>query len=649
MARDAYKRRTNVARIEKVGLLMMLMLLTFFTGMLFIRIYRTASWERWVVPVAIAFNAILWYMYQREVLDHRSMHKVVVAVSFLFLFFYGIHPDVFYPMHFFLGMFTVACSVLDDYRLVVMGTVLYGLTIGYHVLMTGVVKMEFANGATELYVMMVTMFVAAPIFLRQSISRRKDENMMREHVIDKLSREIDDTTRFISKTMADIADSARSASEEIKTIVGVPPSMKNKIRSVERSVDAALVRANAVALLADAVLGKLRSTPRGVASRELANDIIRACEYERRIGNVEIIYDLSAELPNRIVVDAGLLVMLVRSVVASSILTTARDAIRVEISSRMAGERHNLLITISDSGHGFDEHVIDEAYIEDIPIAGSDSGMIGLILAVKLSRLIDATLSVESVPQRGTTVSICSSLTAEDDHPWLDASTVRAKSCVFFDPVDHTVEAGRFFSAMLSRVSRELGASVFVAPTVDSAIEAIDDGAGVIAASIESVRDHPELRAKIAGRAELVIIDSPISSLTIADICARSKMLRRGGSPIDVLVSFGADTEKGIVYCAGSEAMYLDLVKTFVSKLDDRIAEISSLLDADDTAGYKIKIHAMKSNLRTLGLDALAEIAYELERESKHSDVSSLRQRNDELMRTLKEIERMIEDGQQQA
>ncbi len=75
----------------------------------------------------------------------------------------------------------------------------------------------------------------------------------------------------------------------------------------------------------------------------------------------------------------------------------------------------------------------------------------------------------------------------------------------------------------------------------------------------------------------------------------------------------GIDREKGIEQC-GSEETYMEVLKMYYESLADEIEGLDGFFASQDWKNYIIKVHSLKSSSRLVGLDALADEAYKLER-----------------------------------
>lgn len=89
---------------------------------------------------------------------------------------------------------------------------------------------------------------------------------------------------------------------------------------------------------------------------------------------------------------------------------------------------------------------------------------------------------------------------------------------------------------------------------------------------------------------------------------------------LDFLKGKGIDTDAGLGYL-GDEEMYNEILKDFKDNFVTQMNDIKAKFEAKDWTNYSILVHALKSNARTLGINDLADMAYEHEKASKTPEV----------------------------
>lgn len=89
---------------------------------------------------------------------------------------------------------------------------------------------------------------------------------------------------------------------------------------------------------------------------------------------------------------------------------------------------------------------------------------------------------------------------------------------------------------------------------------------------------------------------------------------------LDFLKGKGIDTEAGLGYL-GDEEMYKEILTDFRDNFVTQMNDIKSKFETKDWTNYSILVHALKSNCRTLGINDLADMAYEHEKASKEGSM----------------------------
>ena len=67
--------------------------------------------------------------------------------------------------------------------------------------------------------------------------------------------------------------------------------------------------------------------------------------------------------------------------------------------------------------------------------------------------------------------------------------------------------------------------------------------------------------------------------------------------------------------------MYYDALKLFHKNFISECNKVSSYLDNNDLKNFSISIHAMKSELSTIGAMKLSQMAFKLETASKNAEI----------------------------
>ncbi len=100
-----------------------------------------------------------------------------------------------------------------------------------------------------------------------------------------------------------------------------------------------------------------------------------------------------------------------------------------------------------------------------------------------------------------------------------------------------------------------------------------------------------------------------------------------GGAVYDKekLSAAGIGVSVGLDYSGNDEELYAEILGEFAASCGDKIKALDELLEKEDWKTYEIKVHALKSNARMIGAEALAVRALKLEEAAKNGDIAYIR------------------------
>ena len=101
----------------------------------------------------------------------------------------------------------------------------------------------------------------------------------------------------------------------------------------------------------------------------------------------------------------------------------------------------------------------------------------------------------------------------------------------------------------------------------------------------------------------------------------KENYLRQKGVNIDAALNYTGDFET-----------YDEIFNDFMLEIDNQVNSLTNVKDLNDMPNYAIQVHALKSNVRCLGFDSYAAIAYNHEMASKGNDVDFVNDNFDSLM-----------------
>ncbi|MBO4473880.1 MAG: response regulator [Clostridiales bacterium] len=94
----------------------------------------------------------------------------------------------------------------------------------------------------------------------------------------------------------------------------------------------------------------------------------------------------------------------------------------------------------------------------------------------------------------------------------------------------------------------------------------------------------------------------------------------------------GLDTGAGLIYCGNDASFYLEMLREFVSAYPEKEKKLEECYTKEDWNNYKIHVHALKTNLASIGASETSDLARELEKAAEDGDVSVLRDKHGTLI-----------------
>ena len=106
-----------------------------------------------------------------------------------------------------------------------------------------------------------------------------------------------------------------------------------------------------------------------------------------------------------------------------------------------------------------------------------------------------------------------------------------------------------------------------------------------------------------------------------------------------VMTNLDIDEESGIKNC-GSKDAFLSALKMFASDHEKKRDEIEQLYNDENIDSYTIKVHALKSSSKIIGVSTLSEMSYRMEVAGKNNDLVYIKRNHERL---INEFNRIIE------
>ena len=112
---------------------------------------------------------------------------------------------------------------------------------------------------------------------------------------------------------------------------------------------------------------------------------------------------------------------------------------------------------------------------------------------------------------------------------------------------------------------------------------------------------------------------------------------------VNLLKDNGVDIEKSLELFGDMET-YDETLKDFIASLDEKLAKITLYKENTDMPNYAIMVHSLKSDSKYFGFNALADLAYQHEMESKANNYLFVCDNFDLLMNEAHKIGNLVRE-----
>lgn len=102
----------------------------------------------------------------------------------------------------------------------------------------------------------------------------------------------------------------------------------------------------------------------------------------------------------------------------------------------------------------------------------------------------------------------------------------------------------------------------------------------------------------------------------------------------------GINIEDGMRNCAGSRNVYIKILQTFASS--NLLPGLNKYFDNSDWENYTVMAHSMKGACRNIGANRAADLAFELEKAGKRSDIDYIKKNHAEFVEEYSNVVRTV-------
>ncbi len=234
--------------------------------------------------------------------------------------------------------------------------------------------------------------------------------------------------------------------------------------------------------------GKLELVPDDFQLRELLGDTMRALAVQAHRKGLELICDVHADVPDRLIGDSNRLRQVLVNIVGNAIKFTEAGEVALDVS--VAASPHDdggivVRFSVRDTGIGIPKErqkAIFRAYEqEDASTTRRYGGTgLGLTIAARLIALLGGEITVDSAPGRGSTFTFTAALRIQPDRveqatPAVAAAPVRPRAPAGLRLRILVAEDNALNQQLMQHLLSKRGHEVYVAATGTEALARLDE------------------------------------------------------------------------------------------------------------------------------------------------------------------------------
>ncbi|MDR2744731.1 MAG: response regulator, partial [Desulfovibrio sp.] len=398
---------------------------------------------------------------------------------------------------------------------------------------------------------------------------------------------------------------------------------------------------------------------------------------------LELILDISPELPAVMIGDAGRIRQILLNLLSNAVKYTKKGFIRFSASQEaISDDTVRLTFVVEDSGIGIRQDDLPKLFekfsrIDERRHINVEGSGLGLVISRNLCRAMDGDITVQSEYGKGSVFAATLTQTVADWNPAGDvtaASVPRTQEqCATFTAPDaevlivddfpsnllvaegllapygmrvSTCQNGREAVELVRKRPFDLILMDHMMPEMDGveATHAIRGMNGecrrtmpVIALTANAMSGMREMFLKngfndfLAKPIEMAELDAVLKKwIPPEKRLAAGRAVHSGEASAPGVIKQGIvkglDVEKGIKNVGGRKSAYADVLSVFRRDCGKQIYQLRLALAAQDLPAYAISAHALKGSLRTIGAERLAFSAMMLEKAAARGDVGFLKE-----------------------
>ena len=490
----------------------------------------------------------------------------------------------------------------------------------------------------------------------------------------------------------------------------------NDILDYARDIDSAgktlLALINSILDFSKIEDGKMEIIPVKYDTASFINDLVNSVLQRADAKGLVLETDIDETIPCALLGDNVRFSQVIMNLLTNAVKYTPKGTVTLTIRAEKKEENKVLLgVSVRDTGIGIkeeDREALFESFerLEEIRNHNIEGTGLGLSIVVSLLKLMDSTLTVESVYGEGSCFSFKLYQEIADDTPIgdyrlrlqesyvdrnvqkvisatkarvlvVDDNDVNRKVCenllkllsISPDMVSSGAETiGRMKSntydvVLLDHMMPEMDGietmkklreeglipdeTTVIALTANAVVGAremyLEAGFDDYLSKPVALKELEEKLVKYLPMSAFIKDDEEIMEFAPEEEVEEFYPEDKGNAPLFRLREKGINVDEGIGYAAGDEGFYTEILEDFSKGFREKSYHLQRFCKDEDMKNYEILIHAVKSNAKSVGAQELQEMAAKLEDAAAQGRTDIIKEEHEAFMERYRDTVRLID------
>ncbi|MCR4604641.1 MAG: response regulator [Eubacterium sp.] len=450
--------------------------------------------------------------------------------------------------------------------------------------------------------------------------------------------------------------------------------------------------------------GKMEILPVKYDTASMINNCVNSILQRAKKKGLEFEAHVNPEIPSSLFGDDMRVTQVTINLLTNAVKYTAEGRVDLYIDGEKRSDgAYDLTVKVKDTGIGIKEEDIGKLFdtftrFDENRNRNIEGTGLGMAIVNKLLDMMNSKLDVHSVYEEGSEFAFTVKQDIIDDEPIGDYvervkdSIEREQDCYLYAPEAKllVVDDNEMNLMVIKNLLKQNGIAPDLALSGEEALGKMkaDTYDVILLDHMMPQMDGIETLHK-AREEELIPEDCPVIALTAnAVVGARESYLAEGfedylSKPVDVkelenmlgkhlpdeIVEYhsfedeaegdetdsdnpyqaiedgGINTKDGLRYCNGSDDFFKEMLSQYVITSKEKKDALENAMEAGDVKDYQIRVHALKSNSKSIGATDMFEKAAALEKSAADGDLDTIKSEHPKLMEEFDRIITLLRDA----